>query len=95
MNRYTRIMTAICLTLGAVLMTAALVAVGLGAAMVGNLVHRYDQQAQTASTPAQAPATTPSLAPSPAAGVMDQCRQAFTSGDNDTYSRLDCGLYGN
>jgi hypothetical protein len=106
MARYTRIMTAVCLTLGALLMTIALVGVGLGAAMVGDFVHRYQQNtggtAATTSAPVQAPATTqdapattPSLAPSAPAGIMDICRQAFNAGDTTTYTRLNCSLYGN
>lgn len=100
MTRYNRILSAVCLTLGAVLMTVTLIGVaimGTAAARVAHqlstVTHSSDTAVPTAVTvPDTAPTTWPSAAP----GVLDQCRTAYANGGlaDPTYKRLHCEQYG-
>jgi hypothetical protein len=99
MTRYNRIMAAVCLTLGAILMTVTLVGIAYGVTTVHRIADRLSHigassapYAPTTDAPADVPTT---AVPSPTGDTMARCRAAFTANDWTTYGDLKCGLYGN
>lgn len=101
MIRYNRAMAAVCLTLGALLMTATLIVMGIGATAVGSMINNLGHSSSTATTGA-APVWTPTDTPTTGdAPTLDACRAVVNATDApaqtlrqrciDTYGQMPVG----
>lgn len=108
MRRYNQIMTAVCLTLGAVLMTAVLVGGIVAATAVGSIMHNLAHRDTTTSFPGMTtdapkadnvePDTTQYPTPSASAeAACDAAKMKSLKGDpsgDAEWKALNCSQYG-